>query len=80
MCPKNTSLERRYIKLSNGVQIMDLSQTQPNLLDADHAWGRMFQTEKNKIEYVVNLKSSVLLLFFLNKCDLLILFYRPTLA
>ena len=36
--------------------------------------------QKNTIEYVVNLKSSVLLVFFSNKCNLLIQFYRPTLA
>ena len=29
---------------------MDLSDTQPKLLDAEHAWGRQFQTEKSTIE------------------------------
>ena len=42
-----TSLERRYIKLSNGVKIMDLSHTQPKLLDTEHAWFRKFPTKKH---------------------------------
>ena len=32
-----TPLERRCINLSNGVKIMDISHTQPKLLDAEHA-------------------------------------------
>ena len=32
-----TPLERRCINLSNGVKIMDISHTQPKLLDAKHA-------------------------------------------
>ena len=39
-----------YIKLSNGAETMDLCHTQPKLLDAEHAWGRKFQTEKNTFE------------------------------
>ena len=30
-------LERRCINLSNGVKIMEISRTQPTLLDAEHA-------------------------------------------
>ena len=29
---------------------MDLSHTQPMLLDAEHAWGRKFQKEKSTLE------------------------------
>ena len=29
---------------------MDISHTQPKLLDAEHAWGRKFQKEKNTFE------------------------------
>ena len=29
---------------------MDLSHTLPKLLDAEHAWGRKFQTEKSTLE------------------------------
>ena len=32
-----TPFERRCINLSNGVKIMDISHTQPKLLDAEHA-------------------------------------------
>ena len=32
-----TPLERICINLSNGVQTMDISLTQPKLLDAEHA-------------------------------------------
>ena len=32
-----TPLERICINLSNGVKIMDISLTQPKLLDAEHA-------------------------------------------
>ena len=32
-----TPLERRCINLSKGVKIMDISHTQPKLLDAEHA-------------------------------------------
>ena len=45
-----TSLERRFINLSNSVKIMDLSHTQPKLVDAEHASGRKFQTEKSTLE------------------------------
>ena len=45
-----TPLERICISLSNGVKIMDISLTQPKLLDAEHAYGRKFQTEKNELE------------------------------
>ena len=45
-----TPLERRCITLSNGVKIMDISHTQPKLLDTEHAYGRKFQTEKNAFE------------------------------
>ena len=45
-----TPLERRCINLSNGVKIMEISHTQPKLLDAEHAYGRKFQTEKNAFE------------------------------
>ena len=45
-----TPLERRRIKLSNSVKIMDISYTQLTLLGAEHACGRKFQTEKNAFE------------------------------
>ena len=46
---------------------MDVSHTQPKLLDTEHAWGRKFQTKKNAfnghmVEYIVDPKSAVLLL------------------
>ena len=44
------SLERTFIKLSNGAKIMDISNTQPKLLDAKHACGRKFQMEKSTLE------------------------------
>ena len=46
-------LERRCIKLSNGVIIMDISPTQPKLLDAEHACGRKFQMEKMHLKFGV---------------------------
>ena len=57
-------LERRRIKLSNSVKIMDISHTQPKLLDAEHAWGRKFQMEKNAFEVRghVSTRSSTLLI------------------
>ena len=45
-----TPLERRHITLPKGVNIMDISHTQLKLLDAEHYWGRKFQTEKNVFE------------------------------
>ena len=33
-----TPLERRCINLSNGVKVMDISHTQPEILDAEHAF------------------------------------------
>ena len=58
-----------------GANIMDVSHTQPKLLDTEHAWGRKFQTKKNAfnghmVEYIVDPKSAVLLLllhFMLSK-------------
>ena len=46
---------RTYIKLSNGVKIMDLSHTQPKLLDAEHAWGTKFKKngKKQYLKFVV---------------------------
>ena len=35
---------------SNGAKIMDLSHTQPKLLDTKHVWGRKFQTQKSTLE------------------------------
>ena len=46
----DTPLERRCIQLFNGIQIMNMSHTQPKLFDAEHAWGRKFQMEKNAFE------------------------------
>ena len=37
-----TPLERICINLSNSVKIMDISHTQPKLLDAEYASGRKF--------------------------------------
>ena len=48
-----TSLERRFINLSNGANVMDLSHTQPKLLDAEHVWGRKFQMEKAHLMFMV---------------------------
>ena len=42
-------IERGFIKVSNGAKIMDLSDSQI-LLDAEHAFGRKFQTEKSTLE------------------------------
>ena len=55
-------LERICISLSNGVYIMDISHTQPKLLDAEHAEGRKCQTEKNAFEVCghVNTRSRTL--------------------
>jgi len=36
--------------LSNGVKFIDLSHTQPKLLNAEHAWGRKFQKVKSTLE------------------------------
>ena len=33
-----TPLERRCINLSNGEKMMDISHTQPEILDAEHAF------------------------------------------
>ena len=41
-----TSLEKRYIKFSNALKIMDLCHTQAKLLDIEHAWGRVFCCSK----------------------------------
>ena len=65
ICDKFVSpLERRCIKLSDGVNIMDISHTQPKLLDAEHACGRKFQTEKNTFEVRghISTRSSTLLI------------------
>ena len=32
-----TPLERRCVNLSNGIKIMEISHTQPKLLNAEHA-------------------------------------------
>ena len=64
-----TPLERRCINLSNGVTIMEISHTQPKLLDAE---GRKFsngekriwssRSHKHTVENIVDPKSVVLLL------------------
>ena len=43
-------LERQYIKLSNGVKIMDLAHIQPKLLDTEHIRGGKLQTQKITFE------------------------------
>ena len=48
-----TPLERRCINLSNSVKNMDISRTQPKLLDAENAWGRKFKTEKMHLQFTV---------------------------
>ena len=37
-------------KIQSDFQSMNLSHTQPKLLNAEHAWRRTFQTEKNTLE------------------------------
>ena len=52
-----TPLERRRIKLSNDVKCMDTSHTQPKLLDAELAWCRKFQMEKNTFDVHVHIST-----------------------
>ena len=58
MCPKKIellqSLERIFIKLSNGAKIMELAHGQPKLFDTEHARGRKLQTEKIAFEVHCN--------------------------
>ena len=65
------SLERIFIKLSNGANMMELVHAQTKLFDTGYARGRKRQTENNSrsrkhtIECVVIPNSAVLLLFHL---------------
>ena len=44
------SLERIFIKISNGAKIMELAHAQRNLFDTEDARGRKLQTEKIAFE------------------------------
>ena len=44
------SLEKIFIKRSNGANIMELAPAQPKLFDTEHAGGRKLQTEKIAFE------------------------------